>query len=61
MKADMSLYASCSPFSAPRLNLRLAKVGYERMQEMADPSRSLERTREIRQNTDVAKNGFSNA
>lgn len=35
-----------SPKAEP-IKLWLAKVGYERMQEMADPSRSLDRAREI--------------
>jgi DNA-damage-inducible protein D len=36
----------------------LAKVGYERMQEIADPAQSLDRARE---NWDAVKNGFSSA
>lgn len=31
---------------SPKAELWLAKVGYERMQEMADPARSLNRARE---------------
>jgi DNA-damage-inducible protein D len=37
-----------SPKAEP-IKLWLAKVGYERMQEMADPERSLDRARENRQ------------
>ncbi len=42
-----------SPKAEP-IKLWLAKVGYERMQEMADPSRSLDRARETWQ-----KHGYS--
>jgi DNA-damage-inducible protein D len=37
----------------------LAKVGYERMQEINDPSQSIDRARENWQNWDVAKSGYS--
>lgn len=47
-----------SPKAEP-IKLWLAKVGYERMQEMADPARSLERARETWRKHAV-KNGFSN-
>jgi DNA-damage-inducible protein D len=49
-----------SPKAEP-IKLWLAKVGYERMQEMADPAMSLNRARETWQNTGAAKNGFNNA
>jgi DNA-damage-inducible protein D len=39
---------------AESIKLWLAKVGYERMQEMADPSKSLDRARETWQ-----KHGYS--
>jgi hypothetical protein len=38
-----------SPKAEP-IKLWLAKVGYERMQEMSDPSRSLDRARQTWQN-----------
>ncbi|SQE30690.1 Uncharacterised protein [Mannheimia haemolytica] len=37
----------------------LAKVGYERLQEINDPSQSLDRARENWQKMDEVKNGFS--
>ena len=47
-----------SPKAEP-IKLWLAKVGYERMQEMADPARSLDRARETWKSTDIAINGYS--
>jgi hypothetical protein len=47
-----------SPKAEP-IKLWLAKVGYERMQEMADPALSLARARETWQNTGAAESGFS--
>lgn len=44
-----------SPKAEP-IKLWLAKVGYERMQEMADPSRSIDRARELWQ-----RHGYSKA
>ncbi len=49
-----------SPKAEP-IRLWLAKVGYERMQEMADPALALVRARETWQNMDGAKSGFSSA
>jgi prophage antirepressor-like protein len=46
---------------AEPIKLWLAKVGNERMQEMADPARSLDRARETCQNTAVARSGYSSA
>jgi hypothetical protein len=39
----------------------LAKVGYERLQEIQDPSLSMDKARENWQKWGVQKNGFSNA
>ena len=47
-----------SPKAEP-IKLWLSKVGYERIQEMADPAMFLNRAREIWQNMDVVKNGFN--
>lgn len=47
-----------SPKAEP-VKLWLAKVGYERMQDMADPAKSLDRAREYWQQHGRAKNGFS--
>ncbi len=47
-----------SPKAEP-IKLWLAKVGYERMQDMADPARSLDRAREYWQQHGAVKNGFS--
>jgi DNA-damage-inducible protein D len=49
-----------SPKAEP-IKLWLAKVGYERMQEMADPARSLARARETWQNRAAAPSGSSSA
>ena len=49
-----------SPKAEP-IKLWLAKVGYERMQEMADPALSLDRARETCKSTGVAINGYSSA
>ena len=49
-----------SPKAEP-IKLWLAKVGYERMQEMADPARSLDRARETWRNMAAARSGFSSA
>lgn len=48
-----------SPKAEP-IKLWLAKVGYERMQEMVDPSRSLDRERHGKSMA-TAKNGSNNA
>lgn len=47
-----------SPKAEP-VKLWLAKVGYERIQELADPERSLNRARENWKNMVEVKNGFS--
>ena len=47
-----------SPKAEP-IKLWLAKVGYERMQEMADPARSLDRAGRTGNSTAEAKNGYS--
>ena len=47
-----------SPKAEP-IKLWLAKVGYERMQEMADPARSLNRAIETWQKHGAAKSGYS--
>ena len=44
-----------SPKAEP-IKLWLAKVGYERIQEMADPARSLDRARETWQQLSAAGN-----
>lgn len=49
-----------SPKAEP-IKLWLAKVGCERIQEMADPARSLDRARETWKNTVAARNGYSSA
>jgi DNA-damage-inducible protein D len=46
-----------SPKAEP-IKLWLAKVGYERMQEMADPALSLNRARQTWQNMAAATNGI---
>lgn len=50
----LRLIQSVPNLKAEPIKLWLAKVGYERMQEMADPSRSLDRARETWQ-----KQGYS--
>lgn len=47
-----------SPKAEP-IKLWLAKVGYVRMQDIADPARSLDRAREFWQNMAEVINGFS--
>lgn len=47
-----------SPKAEP-IKLWLAKVGYERMQEMADPVKSFDRAKETWQNMVAVKNGFN--
>jgi len=49
-----------SPKAEP-IKVWLAKVGYERMQEMSDPARALERARATGKHMAAAKSGFSNA
>jgi hypothetical protein len=49
-----------SPQAEP-IKLWLAKVGYERIQEMTDPERSLDRARETWANMGEVKNGFNSA
>lgn len=48
-----------SPKAEP-IKLWLAKVGYERIQEMADPEIALNRSRELWQNMGVQGSGLSN-
>ena len=47
-----------SPRAEP-IKLWLAKVGYERIQDMSDPARSLDRAREYWQRHGRSKSGFS--
>ena len=49
-----------SPKAEP-IKLWLARTGYERMQEMSDPARALERARETWKKHAAARNGFSSA
>jgi len=47
-----------SPKAEP-IKLWLAKVGYERMQDMADPARSLDRAASSGSSTAEVKSGYS--
>ena len=49
-----------SPKAEP-IKLWLAKVGYERMQEMSDPALSLDRARETWQKHGAARSGYNSA
>ena len=49
-----------SPKAEP-IKLWLAKVGYERMQEMSDPSQALDRARETWKQHGYSENGYNSA